>query len=82
MACDVNVGPYDFRAKIAEHKTNIARIDREIARLRADHDKQYKEWSIQKASIAPISWLPIEVLTVSQFFPCLLLTRSLRKSPS
>ncbi|KAF7982833.1 hypothetical protein HWV62_25788 [Athelia sp. TMB] len=51
---------------LAELEANVSRIDAEIAQLQVERRQVYKNWRKSKASIAPITHLPIE--TIRQIF--------------
>ncbi|KZP04590.1 hypothetical protein FIBSPDRAFT_968007 [Athelia psychrophila] len=47
---------------LPELEANVTRIDTEIAQLKAERLKVYKSWRMRKASIAPFTRLPIEII--------------------
>lgn len=49
---------------LPELEANVTRIDTEIAQLKAERLKVYKSWRVRKASIAPFTRLPIEIIRV------------------
>ena len=54
---------------LAELEANVSRIDAEIAQLQVERRQVYKNWRKSKASIAPITHLPIETIRVRHSQP-------------